>query len=107
VTGNYQATVQEQRLTQMILQKDLIALLRSMPCCRQGSQVPLILMILALLSATQKPSRNPKLDSIAVKGKRACFEKVIKLIDDFSAECKREDGRGIQDGVLRGSVQAG
>merc|ERR1719276_471536 len=46
----------------------------------------------ALLSAAQKAARNPKLDfiALAVKGKKAGFEKVIKLIDDLTAELKKE-----------------
>jgi len=46
----------------------------------------------ALLSAAQKAAKNPKLDfiALAVKGKKAGFEKIIKLIDDLSAELKKE-----------------
>merc|ERR1719181_2080244 len=46
----------------------------------------------ALLSAAQKSAKNPKLDfiALAVKGKKAGFEKVIKLIDDLTAELKKE-----------------
>jgi chromosome segregation ATPase len=46
----------------------------------------------AILSAAQKSARNPKLDfiALAVKGKKAGFEKVIKLIDDLTAELKKE-----------------
>merc|ERR1719389_129154 len=46
----------------------------------------------AILSAAQKAARNPKLDfiALAVKGKKAGFEKVIKLIDDLTAELKKE-----------------
>jgi len=42
--------------------------------------------------ACQKAARNPKLDfiALAVKGKKAGFEKVIKLIDDLTAEFKNE-----------------
>merc|ERR1719353_1053950 len=49
-------------------------------------------MAYALLTAAQKASRNPKLDfiALAVKGKKAGFEKVIKLIDDLTAELKKE-----------------
>merc|ERR550514_834571 len=45
----------------------------------------------ALLSS-QKSARNPKLDFIALacKGQKAGFEKVIKLIDDLTAELKKE-----------------
>merc|ERR1719299_310888 len=45
-----------------------------------------------ILSAAQKAARNPKLDfiALAVKGKKAGFEKVIKLIDDLTAELKKE-----------------
>jgi len=47
---------------------------------------------LAFLNAAQKSARNPKLDfiALAVKGKKAGFEKVIKLIDDLTAELKKE-----------------
>merc|ERR1719163_2568143 len=46
----------------------------------------------ALLSAAQKASRNPKLDfiALAVKGKKAGFDKVIKLIDDLVVLLKKE-----------------
>merc|ERR1740117_2162272 len=46
----------------------------------------------ALLSATSKTAMNPKLDfiALAVKGKKAGFEKIIKLIDDLTAELKKE-----------------
>jgi predicted nucleic acid-binding Zn-ribbon protein len=46
----------------------------------------------SILSAAQKSARNPKLDfiALAVKGKKAGFEKVIKLIDDLTAELKKE-----------------
>merc|ERR1719215_1909587 len=44
----------------------------------------------SLLSAVK--SKNPKLDfiALAVHGKKAGFEKVIKLIDDLTAELKKE-----------------
>jgi len=47
---------------------------------------------LALLSAAQKAARNPKFDfiALAVRGKKAGFKKVIKLIDDLTAELKKE-----------------
>merc|ERR1719316_171102 len=46
----------------------------------------------ALLKAAQKTAKNPKLDfiALAVRGKKAGFEKVIKLIDDLTAELKKE-----------------
>merc|ERR1719201_863491 len=46
----------------------------------------------ALLREAQKTAKNPKLDfiALAVRGKKAGFEKVIKLIDDLSAELKAE-----------------
>jgi len=46
----------------------------------------------AILSATSKTAMNPKLDfiALAVKGKKAGFEKIIKLIDDLTAELKKE-----------------
>jgi len=47
---------------------------------------------LAFLNAAQKSARNPKLDfiALAVKGKKAGFEKVIALIDNLTAELKKE-----------------
>jgi septal ring factor EnvC (AmiA/AmiB activator) len=46
----------------------------------------------AVLSQAQKSARNPKLDfiALAVRGKKPGFDKVIKLIDDLTAELKKE-----------------
>jgi len=58
----------------------------------QVTQMDMRNRALTFLSSAQKASKNPKLDfiALAVRGKKAGFEKIIKLIDDLTAELKKE-----------------